>query len=91
MCALDIIFLTNYKISRRFCACYKIYPIPRRAVLYSKYIVTFVPLSSINSAVEKDMLSMDRTLRTYRKIDERIPTSIHLVDTEGEISKYKVV
>ena len=54
-------------------------------------IVTFVPLSSINSAVEKDMLSMDRTLRTYRKIDERIPTSIHLVDTEGEISKYKVV
>ena len=55
------------------------------------YIVTFVPLSNINSAVEKDMLSMDRTLRTYRKIDERIPTSIHLVDTEGEISKYKVV
>ena len=56
-------------------------------------IVTFVPLSNINSAVEKDMLSMDRTLRTYRKIDERIPTSIylHLVVTEGEISKYKVV
>ena len=62
-----------------------------------KYVYTYcnirTPIQHFNSAVEKDMLSMDRTLRTYRKIDERIPTSIylHLVVTEGEISKYKVV